>query len=367
MESTLKINVKNSNITISKNKRSFLTYRAKGLADCLLDEKEDSIDFIFDINRLEPGEAMLKKSKIEKLRFLINCGDLEYLTAEYQFSLSLENIFTDINLMPRLLIRDVKIDREAPFLVRYLALAGSLFSKYTYDNYLNGGQCLYKKKKFLAELSESEDAKSLQSRLLEEYNKVLRETTETKKLVSKKSLWTAVTVIPILSVLLIASALFNGRFIFTDIPMRDSVIAASAAYIHGDYLSVQAALRNYSIAQLSDETKFFLARSYVSTEALSHIQINNILIGLARLTDPIIFDYWILLGRLHFPEAVDIAQRLGDNELLLFAYLKYEIFVRNDINMPGEERTALLNYLERNIERLNSERYEAAASLITLP
>ena len=82
--------------------------------------------------------------------------------------------------------------------------------------------------------------------------------------------------------------------------------------------------------------------------------------GLTRLTDPIIFDYWILLGRLHFSEAVDIAQRLGDDELLLFAYLKQEVYVRSDISIPGEERMALLSYLERNIDRLNRARDEAA-------
>jgi len=366
-ETKLLKNIKNSEIAISKEKRSFLTYPVRGLVKCDLEEKEDSINFIFDSEGLEMAELVLKKSKVEKLRFLINCGDLEHLSNEYQFSLSIENLLIDINLVPQLLLRDVKTSTELPFVTKYLALIGSVLGKYKYEDYLNGGQDLYKKKKFLSELSKLEEAKTLQDYLLTEYYKVFHEIQEMKKLVSRKSVLITKIIIPILSALLLTALFFGGRMMLIDIPFRDSVILASTAYMHGDHLAVQAALRSYSIDQLSDETKFFLSRSYVSTEALSHTQVGNILVGLARLTDPIIFDYWILLGRLYFTEAVDIAQRLGDDELLLFAYLKYEVFVRNDINMPGEERMALLNYLETNIERLNRERDEAAASLITVP
>ena len=144
-----------------------------------------------------------------------------------------------------------------------------------------------------------------------------------------------------------------------EIPFQNSVINASSAYIHGDHLSVQRELRNYSIDRLSEETRFFLSRSYVSTEALTPAQRNTILLSLARLTDPIMFDYWILLGRLYFAEAIDIAQRLGDDELLLFAYIKQEVYVRNDLSIPGEERIALLSYLVAHIERLNRAREEA--------
>ena len=96
---------------------------------------------------------------------------------------------------------------------------------------------------------------------------------------------------------------------------------------------------------------------------MTGVQRENILLGLAARTEPIIFDYWILLGRLEFSEAVEIAQRLGDDELLLFAYLKQEVHVRQDISIPGEERAALLSYLVSNIDRLNRERDEAAGNI----
>ena len=150
---------------------------------------------------------------------------------------------------------------------------------------------------------------------------------------------------------------------FIDIPFRDSVITASMAYINNDHLSVQTALRDYDVEMLSDDTKRFLSRSYVSTEALTDLQRENILLGLTSMTPPIIFDYWIHLGRLQFAPAIDIAQRLGDDELLLYAYLKHEVFVRQDVTMPGEERVALLSYLENQINTLSRARDEAAATI----
>jgi len=78
--------------------------------------------------------------------------------------------------------------------------------------------------------------------------------------------------------------------------------------------------------------------------------------GITLRTDPVIFYYWILLGRLKFDEAIDIAQRLGDDELLLFAYVKYEVVVRNDTTISGEEKTTLLNEIAGRISTLQRDR-----------
>ena len=365
MESTLKRNIRNSEIVVAKEKRSFLTYPAVGLVPCTLEETEDSVNFLFDTQGLEPSEEVLNKPKWEKLRFLVDCADLENLNLEYDFSLSLDNLMIDINLMPKVLIRDAKKPGNQDFLKCYKALIGNiLLRKYKYDDYLNGGQDLYKKNKLLAELNTLETVEEIKNRLLTEYRNAIHEVSKTRTLVSKKNVWISRITIPVLGVTLAAVLFLGGRMMLIDMPFRDSIITASIAYINRDVLAVQRALRNYDISVLSDETKHFLSRSYVSTEALTHTQIDNILVGLTRMTDPIIFDYWILLGRLQFDEAIDIAQRLGDDELLLFAYLKYQVYIRNDLSIPGEERVALLSELERNIDNLNRARDEAAQSAL---
>jgi len=357
-------NIRNSELTVPKEKRSFLTYHATGLATCTIEELEDSVDFIFDTTLTQPADKILDKRKWEQFRFLINCVTLESLDADYAFDMSLDNLIVDINLMPLVLLRDMKTPDSISFLSRYKALAGCvLLPKYKYENYINGGQDLYKKHKLLTDIANMETTTEIQVRLLEEYHKLLQETEATHQLVPKKSVLFSRVAIPVLAVALAALVFFGGRMLFVEIPFQRSVIAANTAYIHGDFLTVQRELRGYSISRMSDETKYFLARSYVATEALTHAQITNILIGLARLTDPIIFEYWISLGRLYFTEAVDIAQRLGDDELLLFAYLKQIEYVRNDMTIPGAERIALLSYLENHIDRLNRNREEAEGGL----
>jgi len=331
-----------------------------GLVPCVLEETEDSVDFVFETKGYEQSETVLKKPKWEHLRFLVNCADLADLDIEYDFSLSLDNLLVDINLMPGVLIRDAKKPGAKSFLERYKGLAGSiLLPKYKYEDYLNGGRDLYKKNKLLSEITALNTVEEMKDRLLKECKRLIWETNTTKKLVFKRNALISRILIPVLTLLLIGAAFFGGRMLLIDIPFRDSIIAANTAYINGDTLSVQRILRPYSVERLSVETRYFLARSYVSTEALTDIQRENILIGLAPITNPMLFDYWIWLGRLYFDGAVDIAQRVGDDELLLYAYLKQQEFVRIDMSLTGEERVALLGELERNIDVLNRARDEA--------
>lgn len=363
MEATLQRNVRNSEMAVAKDKRAFLTYPAGGLVPCKLEETEESVNFVFDTEGMEAAEKIVDKPKWEQLRFLVNCADLDSLNLEYDFSLSLDNLLTDINLMPQILIRDAKRHGTPDFLDRYKALVGSILQgKYKYEDYLNGGQDLYTKDEFLSGLVELESVEAVKKQLFAEYQLLIQEMNETLKLVPKRKVLISKIAIPVLAVALLGVSIFGGIMLFRDIPFRNSVITANTAYIHGDHISVQTSLRSYDITALSSDIKYILARSYVSTEALADTQRENILLGLTRMTDTILFDYWILLGRLEFIEAIDIAQRLGDDELLLFAYLKYEVFVRQDMTRPGEERMALLSYIEQHITRLNRARDEAAMS-----
>jgi len=360
MGTVVKKSMRNSALHVEKNKRLFLTYPVRGLAPCTLDETEDSVHFIFDTNGTAPAQTVFNKSKSEKLRFLINAADLNHLSHEYAYDMSTENLLTDINLMPLVLLRDAAFANQPEFLTQYKALIGSvLFPRYDYDHYINGGHDLYNKDKFLSKIAASETVADVREHLSEAYNQLLRETETTKQLVSNKSVLMSKIFIPVLAILLVAALFVGGRMFFIDIPFQNSVIAASNAYIHGDHLTVQRELRRFGIDRLSSETRYFLARSYVSTEALTHVQINNILQDLTRLSEPMMFDYWILLGRLYFREAIEIAQRIGDDQWLLFAYLKQEMFVRNDLSIAGEERIALLSYLTGHIDRLNRARAEA--------
>lgn len=360
MEPIIERKIRNSELTIPKNKRAFLTYPAHGLVPCTLEETEDSINLIFDAQGMEAADTIRAKPKWEKLRFLINCAELFGLDAEYDFSFSLENLMVDINLIPGVLTRDAKKPDSEDFLQRYKALVGSiLLPKYKYEDYLEGGRDLYKKKKLLLEITTLETLDEMKDNLMKEYRRLIWETSSTKRLVSRQTIWISRIAIPLLAVVLLASAFFGGRMLLIDIPFRDSLISANTAYINRDPLSVQRILSPYNIDRLSTETRYFLSRSYVSTAALTDMQRENILMVLTPMTSSMLFDYWIYIGRLYFEEAIELAQRMGDNEYLLYAYIQQDAFVRADMNMPGEERIQLLAELERNIDALTRARADA--------
>jgi len=180
--------------------------------------------------------------------------------------------------------------------------------------------------------------------------------------VSKKAVTISRIAIPMLIVLLAVASFFAARALIFDVPHRDTLLAANAAYIAGNPLEVQRLLSGIALEDMDVATRYFLSRSYVITEPLTDAQRINVLMGLTQLTDPVLFDYWILLGRLQLEEAIDLSRRLGDSELQLFALLKHEAIVRADTVMPGDEKVALLNSLERQIGELQRARDDAAAA-----
>jgi len=396
MSNTIQISVRNSELTIPKEKRIFLSYPADGLVRCSIAELEDGIDFLFDIKGLEASEKLLSKAKEEQLRFLINCADLAGLHEEYSFSLSLSNIMTDINLRPWILLRDAQSiasgsdngghnnernssghnnernngghnnernSRQA-FLSKYKSLIGSfLLPKYNYDDFEKGGEDLSKKNKLLSELFEMVCTLEIKAHLTKEYQKTIKENEQTKVSVPKRNVLALRIAVPVLGLALLVVSFFAFLAFWNDIPYRNQVIAANEAYIAGNPLQVQQALSGFSVSELSFETRHILSRSYVSTEPLNEAQRSNIMMGLSLMADTSIFDYWIHLGRLEFYEAIDIAQRFGDNELLLFAYLRQEAAVRVDPNLSGAEMVAALNYIEGRINALQRDRDDAVELL----
>ncbi|MDR2570210.1 MAG: hypothetical protein LBD23_07915 [Oscillospiraceae bacterium] len=360
----LRCAARNSDLTVTKSKRSLLTYQADGLASCVLEEAEDGIELLFEITGLERAEIINKKSKDEKYRFLVNAADLDKLSVEYEFSISPNNLLIDINLKPQVMMRDARHKNSTEFIVQYKALIGSVLQpKYKYEDYLNGGNDLYEKQKLLSTIVAHETVLEVKLYLMRMHENILYNIQKTKQLVSKKYVIISTVIIPTLLILLIASGIFLWQAFFLDIPFKNDIIRANSAYIANEYIETQRALSGYDISDLSFESRYFLARAYIITEALTDVQKENILQGITLRSDPVIFTYWILLGRLQFTEVIDIAQRLGDDELLLFAYLKYEVVVRNDTTISGDEKTTLLNNISERINTLQRNREEAIEAI----
>jgi type VII secretion protein EssB len=369
MDTALRKEVRNCDLKISKDKREFLCYPMEGLVSCTIEEAEDGVVFLFEQgeleDKLEECKTLLKKPRAEKIHFLLNCSKLLALFDEYECSLSLDNLMVNMNLTPKVLLRDARDNESREFLVEYKALIGSLLvPKYSYEDFIEGGEDLFKKDKFLTKIAPLESVTEIEELLLEEYKYVTAKLKRTKKLVPKGQILFVRIVLPILIVCLGVAGFFLYQAYFREIPYGNSMIEARNAYIRNQPLHVQHALRGYDIGSLSYETKYILARSYVITEPLTVEQIGDILRGLTLRTEEQIFDYWIYLGRLQFEEAIDIAMRFNDNELLLLAYLKYEVAVLDDPTRGGDERIPLINRIQSSIERLLEGREEALEQML---
>ena len=149
---------------------------------------------------------------------------------------------------------------------------------------------------------------------------------------------------------------------FKDGPLKSSVIMAQSNFMRKDYSETVESLKNYGAESLPKEAKYILAASYVRLDSLSDKQKEVILNTITESTDDTIFYYWIYLGRGKFEKALDVAQNIGDTQLILHAYTNLYESVKADINMNGSEKQKKLEEYEKKIKELSAEIGEATTN-----
>lgn len=354
MSITEKIYLKNE-LNLSGDEYTFFVYNNKMLVPCEMEQNDDSVVLRFDLNGTESFDNISAKSRVEKLRCLINCSEFSDLRKMYSFSLNPSNLVYDMNLYPMAVERST-FRRNDDFLNEYKALIASvLYPKYSYDDYYFGGKDLFRKKKLLKEISFCGSIEEIRALLTEAYSEEEHDIRENKKLISKRKVIASRIAIPVLSLITVFVCVVGYILMFIEIPYRDNVISANNAYISEDYLAVQNSMSDIGIENIKKNEKYILSRSYVITESLTEEQKKHILSGITLKTDERVMCYWIEIGRLNFDEAIDYAQRIGDDELLLFALIKKTAYVKSNTSITGEEKTELLNSLESQIKELTEQ------------
>jgi len=178
----IEIKVKNIDLNIEKEIRFLLANENKHLLDCEIEETDDECIFKFDDEGIYRFESVDTLSKEEKYRLLVNIADIDELSDEYAFCLAPSNIVYDINLIPKILVRDKRMG-EPDFYIQYKALVSSvLYNKYTFEQYI-GGSAKVSEKSFIKNI---DGTKSLKEELLKRYLKE-RETNINTKVQVKKS------------------------------------------------------------------------------------------------------------------------------------------------------------------------------------
>lgn len=350
------ITMKKSDLNATAEEIKFLSYKNKLLVPCEIRTNDEEVEFNFNIGELINFDC-IRCGQDEKYRLLANCSDLFVLSKEFEFSLNPQNLMFDVNLCPKVLLRDKCEDAKSQelFLQKYKSLiACFLYPKYTYEDYYNGGNDLFKKHTELSFIFECENVNELKLYLLKTYQEH-RNNQNNMIFVSKKKKNVVKLCIPILIVLVIVFGVFTSVAYLKIIPFKEVLLTADEQYLSGSYIEVQETLSNISVDKLPFSQKYILSRSYVSSESMTQEQKEVVLDGLTINTDEAVIDYWIYIGRLDFDNAIDQAQKIGDDELLLYSYIKQRSDLESDNKISGEEKTGKLNQIDEKISSITDD------------
>ena len=355
-ENELEIRVKNIDLNIEKDIRFLLANEHKYLQKCTVEETDDECIFHFDMEAVTGFKDCTDLKQEDRYRLLYNVGEMEDLTGEYSIDLSPQNLVYDINLIPRLLIRDRKGDMNNPdFFEQYRALAAALIiRKYTFEQYYTGGGRI-SEKNFI---SKCKNTKDLQEELLKRYIKECETNKKEKLLVRKGNYKRMKYTLPAALLLTVGTTAFALYMQFVRIPYQNKIVSAYGSYMKSDYINVENALKTVNAKDLSTDVKYILARSYIFTEGLTYEQRENLLEYTGVNIDTNIFDFWIYLGRGDFAMAEDIAKKIGNNEFLLFTYIKHNAYLKYDVTISGEDKAALIKDLDQKISELSKSMEE---------
>lgn len=360
-KNTKTITVSNGEARLPKGKRDYLIYSDTNLIPCSMEESDDGYTLEFDLDLLT-SVAERKDLGLDKFRLLSNCRKLTDLCSRYEFSLSPDNVYFDSNLIPKVLMRDYGEVSDEDFLKGYKALIASVLNEqYTFEDYYNGGEDLYKKDKTVNAVNSKETIDEIQSELMARYDEQKAKLDEEYVYINKAKEKRLRILFPIVCVLLVLSILGLSYLCFFKIPLDKKLISADNAFLNGDYIAVQTTLADVDVDQLPYMSKYILAVSYLKSVDLDQDSKQYELAQLTTKTEETRFDFWIHIGRLQYEEAIDDAQRLNSDRHLFYAYVGYKKYVENNLDLNGEEKENLLSELDGKIEALRNKLVELQA------
>ena len=322
-------------------------------------EYEETIDEIiirYNIDGLKSIKDFISDKRKVKYSLLIELMEIIRENSQIYFSLSPENIFVNDRQRIKILVRDINGEHQSNKIDEIRALAGFLFQKkYSYNDYINGGLSLLSKNedtKFLANCSEENE-------LYKELNSLFNKELDKEKLnnitVGKNSYLAIKSMAVIFAAISICMSIMFFRQSIIVLKPSLSALYAERSYLEMNYINVIDNLKDVSVSTMNEHEKYILAVAYIrsqSVDAFSEETKDMLIDRLSYNSDVKQLDYWIYLGRTDADNAIDIAQRLSDNQLLLYAYIqKYEI-VSADTTLYGDDKSSQLNSIRENIKDL---------------
>jgi len=327
-------------------------------------EEGDYFEISLDTEGLWPAAELIEAQGLDRYRFLIAAAGLESLRDEYSFSLDPENLMYDSNFLPKVRLRDGKKD-AGDFLTEYKALAASLlWPEHSYQDYILGGTDLFSKKPLLLEIAECETTADVCERISASFEEEAEKLRKGSVYV-KRSVFTAQRVLMIVFIVLFAILAAGAAWYWYKVlPDKDTRIAVSDAFLEKDYVAVLAAVKDKDLSAFTREERYMAAYAGAALANLNFAQKSEVEENITLITDSLYLDYWIEIGRGDAEQAVDIAKRIGDVELELYALIVEKDSVGNDMNLSGAEKDEKLKSLDEQISALEKTIEEAQTTTV---
>lgn len=343
-------------------------YQLKRLTDhnfyfvsCSLEEAQDEIRFSYDITHMKNFSDSKKSRNSIKYGLLVQVLEAVFYNPRFGFSLSPKNLYIDLQNRIRVLERDYVPDKGPgdQRLSEFLALAGSYFQKkYTYEDYRNGGRELLKrqrKTRFLFDLTSLEEARDvlicLQKQELEKEQRNLITINRNGHHTKTAALCLLTAVGAGLTVFLV----YQTWWLYY--PQKHALMA-ERFYMENHLTMAADALQPIPAEQMDNHEKYLLAVVYIRGQSVDSFDLDTKERLISRLSyngDGNLLDYWIYLGRLEVDKALDVAMRISDHQLLLYAYLQKLDQVASDTRLAGNEKAQQIDLLKSKIKTLADE------------
>lgn len=339
----------------------WVIYPESGFLQANIEEKTEELEITYNLENRSSLTEIREEDLPDILLILDDIGNLKKYIEKYSFSLNPQNLFYDCHGSVKAKRRDMLsagTNRENQFLNSYKAVIGyALQNKYTFDDFLQGGMQLLGKEGLLGKIQVAISTEEIQQKLRDEYERIKKERKEKKVLLQKNKVTTMKVTAAVLGTILVGIVGYLGYDCIVKEPYQKAVINLSDAYIQSDYVACIDYMKKIKVEKMTSPQKYMLANAYVRSENLTQEQKDNILTKMTLNDIESKLDYWIYLGRRDIEQAVDIAMRLSDDQLLLYAYMKEKAITEEDTELTGTEKSEKLEGITKKMEPL-MEKYD---------
>ncbi len=328
---------------------------------------DDQVTFNYQLE--EDGltlAAVKARTMSEQLRLALNVLDLEEcLRLPVTFFLHPENLFITKNQCLKIAYRAVpeimtpqSMDEEE-FLKQVKCYIITIFTDYQFSDLYDGSLDVVELPRFLDDIRKLNSVAEVRESLLTFYREKLEEESATLAIVKKAgyklfkyaSIW--------LGALVLVLAIPLIYLVFNRNPFQERMLAADTAFIKVDYSGVIDKLKNVKVDALPYTQKYELAYAYIKNLGFSEDKEEVIMNNVTLKTEDLYLEYWIEVGRGENSKALDIAKRLDDSDLILYALAMEIERVRDDDSLSGSEREEQLDKLQSSYNKYWKDRDEA--------